>query len=213
MDWISKWSQTFKKQKEVTEITVGGKRFGMINGRFQPFHKGHQEIVNEIMLEGLIPIIVLGSSNPDRDKLKNPLTYAQRKELVRLVFPNMPIVFIYGTDYDNWDMWYDNLMKELRKELKRNFDEISDDMKDEIIIFHNNKEVDCTDFEFKGTQYRNAWYTDIFDDNGWVTQEVKFVKRDDISIDSNARDIRDNLEGLKHLMDARIYNKLKEWGW
>ena len=53
----------------------------------------------------------------------------------------------------------------------------------------------------------------FFDDEGFETQEVAFVKRDDIKIDSNARDIRDNLENLKHLLDARIYKQLKKWGW
>ena len=59
-------------------------KFGMFIGRCQPFHKGHTEIINEILLAGLTPIIVLGSSNDDRDRLKNPLTYAQRKELISL---------------------------------------------------------------------------------------------------------------------------------
>lgn len=189
------------------------KRFGLINGRFQPFHKGHQEIVNEILLSGLIPIIVLGSSNHDRDRGKNPLTYAQRKELIRLVFPNIPVVFIYGMDFTNWDEWYRNLEIELEKEIFKNYDSLNGQLKDNIVIFHNDKEVDMTSFEFKGKHYTDTWYTQIFEDEGFETREVAFVKREDIKIDSNARDIRSNLEGLKHLLDARVYYKLKEWGW
>lgn len=203
----------FFGKEETTEVIAPPKRFGLINGRFQPFHRGHQEIVNEILLEGLTPIIVLGSSNHDRDKGKNPLTYAQRKELIRLVFPNIPIVFVYGRDFSNWDEWYSNLMTEVAQVLSKEFDESVVDLTESIVIFHNNKDVDVTSFDFRGKRYENTWYTDIFDDTGFETQEVAFVKREDIKIDSNARDIRENLEGLKHLLDARVYMKLKEWGW
>jgi len=192
------------------------KKFGLINGRFQPFHKGHQEIVNEIMLDGLIPIIVLGSSNRNRDKLKNPLSYSQRKKLIRKVFPNVDIVFVYGIDYENWDEWYDQLMIKLSVVLTQEFDDNYGDiqtLRDSIVIYHNDKQVDRTSFEFRTKAYHNTWYTEIFSDEGFETREVAFVSRDDIKIDSNARDIRHNLEGLKHLLDARIYVQLKDWGW
>lgn len=190
------------------------KKFGLVNGRFQPFHRGHQEIINEILLDGLTPIIVLGSSNYSRNKLKNPLTFAQRKELIRLIYPNTPIVFVRGVDYESWDEWYASLIFNIGKTLAHEFDRDKYlPLQDDVIIFHNNKHADRTCFEFKQKQYMTTWYTDIFDDEGFETQEVRFVKREDIKIDSNARDIRDNLEGLKHLLDARVYFRLKEWGW
>jgi len=189
------------------------KRFGLINGRFQPFHIGHSAIINEILLEGLTPIIMLGSSNVTRDKTKNPLTYAQRKELIRLVYPNIPIVFVRGIDRHNWDDWFEGFIDSTTDVLFKEFDEHDIDIRDEVIIYHNDKEVDKTSFEFKGKAYHNTWYTEIFEDEGFETREVKFVKRDDVKIDSNARDIRENLEGMKHLLDARVYFKLKEWGW
>jgi len=188
------------------------KKFGLVNGRFQPFHRGHQEIINEILLDGLIPIIVLGSSNHNRDIGKNPLTYAQRKELIRLVYPNIPIVFVRGIDTPDWDEWYSGLVGEVQEVLYREFDE-EVDVKDSIIIYHNNKEVDRQSFEFQDKAYYRTWYTQIFNDEGFETRDVLFVRRTDIKIDSNARDIRDNLEGMKHLLDARVYFKLKEWGW
>jgi nicotinamide mononucleotide adenylyltransferase len=188
-------------------------KFGLINGRFQMPHKGHMEIFNEILLDGLIPIIVLGSSQKNRNKLKNPLTFKQRKDLIRLVYPNTPLIFIYCIDFDDWDDWYDNLIKEITKELSRNYDDKILPLQDNITVYHNNKEVDKTTFTFKGKTYTDTWYTDIFGDDGFKTKEVAFVKREDIKIESNARDIRNNLEGHKHLLDARIYYKLKEWGW
>lgn len=190
------------------------KKFGLINMRAQPFHKGHEEIINEILLDGLTPIIVLGSSNHERDLKKNPLSYAQRKELIRLVFNNTPIVFVRGVDYDSWDKWYIELIKNVGKTLTHEFDRSREqDLRDDVVVYHNNKEVDKTSFLFNNKQYSNEWYTVIFDEEEFETREVKFVKRTDVKIDSNARDIRDNLEGLKHLLDSRVYFKLKEWQW
>jgi cytidyltransferase-like protein len=187
-------------------------KYGMFIGRCQPFHKGHQEIINEILLEGLIPIIVLGSSNDNRDKHKNPLTYAQRKELIRTVFPNVSIVFIRGIDYENWDEWFHELTNSIKTTLKNEFD-ATGNLLDDIILFSHNKEVDRTTFSFNSKEYTNTFYTDIFVDQGFKLKQIEFVKRTDVKIDANARDIRDNIEGMKHLLDARIFWKLKEWLW
>ena len=188
------------------------KKFGIFNGRLQPFHMGHQAIINEILLDGLTPIIVLGSSNENRDRDKNPLSFSQRKQLIRQVYPNTHMIFVFGEDYSNWDEWYDNLITAIEKEMYRNYDRHID-LKEECVIYYNEKEVDRTDFVFRNEMYCNTWYTDIFRNEGFDRQEVKFVKREDIKINSNARDIRHNLEEMKHLLDARVYFKLKEWGW
>jgi len=188
------------------------KKFGLFIGRCQPFHKGHQEIINEILLEGLIPVIVLGSSNDNRNKLKNPLTFAQRKELIRLVFPNVPIIFVRGIDYENWDNWYEHINQEIFVTLHKEID-YNGDIKNDIILFSHNKEVDRTTFTFKNKIYENTFYTDIFVNDGIELKQIEFVKRTDVKIDANARDIRDNIEGMKHLLDSRVYFKLKEWLW
>lgn len=188
------------------------KKFGMFIGRCQPFHKGHIEIINEILLDGLTPIIVLGSSNDNRDKLKNPLTYAQRKELIRLVFPNTPIVFIRGLDFNDWFDWFYGLIGNIEQTLYEEFD-YSDDIKKDIILYSHNKEVDRTSFSFNNKEYNNTFYTDIFEEYGIKLTQVEFVKRTDVKIDANARDIRNNIENMKHLIDSRCYFKLKEWNW
>lgn len=196
----------------ISAIDKNKPKYGLFVARAQPYHKGHQEIINEILLDGLTPIIVLGSSNEDRDKLKNPLTYAQRKELIRLTLPNVPIVFVRGMDYENWDNWWVNLQQEIFNTLYKEFD-YNGVLNDDIVLYSHNKEVDRTSFSFNGRLYENTFYTDIFIDQGFNLREVEFVKRNDVKIDANARDIRDNIEGLRHLLDARIYCKLKEWGW
>lgn len=187
------------------------KKFGLFIGRCQPFHKGHQEIINEILLEGLQPIIVLGSSNIERDRQKNPLTYDQRKEIIRLVFPNTPIVFVRGLDFKDWTKWYEFTLKEIKETFFKEFD--YNIKKSEIVLFKHNKEVDRCSFEFKNKKYKNTFYTDIFKDEGFKLKQVKFVTREDIKINVNARDLRKNLKDYKHLLDARVYFKLKEWEW
>lgn len=189
------------------------RKFGIFILRGQPFHKGHQEIINEILLDGRVPIIILGSSNHDRDRSKNPLTYAQRKELVRLVFPNVNIVFVRGIDYSDWTTWYNKLIQEIKETLYKEFDVEYTDLSDIAKLYSHNKEVDRQSFIFNGIEYTNTFYTEIFKDQGFGIQQVVFVNRIDVKIDVNARDIREDLEGRKHLMDARVYNKLKEWNW
>jgi len=200
------------ENKSYDETKKPKKKFGLFIGRCQPFHKGHQEIINEILLEGLTPIIVLGSSNDDRDRFKNPLTYAQRKELIRLIYPNIPIIFIRGVDYSDWDMWFSNLTNDIGDTLHKEID-YNGDIVNDIVLFSHNKEVDRTSFTFNNKKYKNTFYTDIFRDRGIVLKQVQFVKRTDVKINANARDIRENIEGMKHLLDARVYFKLKEWLW
>jgi len=70
-----------------------------------------------------------------------------------------------------------------------------------------------TTFEFNGNTYQNTFYTDIFKDSGFNMKPIEFVDRSDFKIDSNASDIRSDIEGFKHFLDARIYHKLKTLGW
>lgn len=60
-------------------------QYGIIIGRFQPLHLGHQTIINEIINDGLQPIVLIGSSN--KKDVKNPLSYVQRARLIQMVYP------------------------------------------------------------------------------------------------------------------------------
>jgi cytidyltransferase-like protein len=180
-------------------------RYGVYIGRFQPLHLGHQAVINEILLDGLIPLIVLGSSNEDRNKEKNPLSFKERVELIDLVYPETDIHFISSYDYPNWTDWYNELGYLIIDGTKRH--------KDELIIYYNEKEADRCSFECNNKTYKNTFYTDIFKDEDFKMKKIKFPSYDDIYINANARDIRANLEDKKHLLDARVYKKLKEWGW
>lgn len=180
-------------------------KYGMILGRFQPFHYGHQHIVNEVLLDGLTPIIFIGDDSGD-NKTRNPLSYFQRKELIQLIYPNTEIIFIQLYDKNNWTDWFDSIGHLAVGHSGRH--------RHELMLYYNNKEQDRYDhFEAYGKEYINKFYTEIFKDNGVKTKQVKFVERNDITINADATNIRDDIESFKHLLDARIYHKLKEWGW
>ena len=81
-------------------------------------------------------------------------------------------------------------------------------------LFYHNKPEDCySTFECNGKKYENSFYTEIFRNYGFSMKEVEFVERSDIHIDADAKNIRENFEAFKHLMDGRNYWTLKGWGW
>jgi nicotinamide mononucleotide adenylyltransferase len=179
-------------------------KYGLMIGRLQPFHFGHQHIVNEIMLDGLRPLIAIGSINNNRDVTKNPLSFQERKDLIQTLYPTeVDIVGLY--DFADWTDWFENVVRAIEF--------VALAKPEDVTLYYHNKEVDRTTFEFRGKVYENTFYTEIFKEAGFNMKKIEFVDRKDFMIDSNARDIRSDIEGFKHFLDARIYHKLKQKGW
>ena len=59
-------------------------KFGILIGRFQPLHAGHQSTINEIMHDGLTPVVLIGSSGAVDEK--NPFSYAERALLINEIY-------------------------------------------------------------------------------------------------------------------------------
>lgn len=55
---------------------------GLFIGRFQPFHKGHEKVINDILNKEDEIIIAIGSAQ-DSYSLENPLTAGERYEIIR----------------------------------------------------------------------------------------------------------------------------------
>ncbi len=181
------------------------KKYGLILGRFMPLHYGHQHIVNEVLLDGLTPLILLGDDDGANPK-RNPLSFEQRKELFKLIYPNTELIILPIHDRNNWTDWFDDVGHTVIGNSGRRVEE--------VILYYNNKEQDRYDhFEAYGKEYTNDFYTQIFKDNDVDTKQVEFVERNDITINADATNIRKDIEAYKHLLDARIYHKLKEWKW
>lgn len=181
------------------------KEYGLIIGRFQPFHYGHQHIINEVLLDKKIPIIVMGNDYGKRPD-KNPLSIQQRQELIKLIYPNVEILFEWVGDNPDWNIWWNDMGLAVIGSSGR--------QKNQVTLYYNNKESDrYNQFEVLGKEYINEFYTKVFEDNGIKTKQISFVERTDIKVDAHATNIRDDFEQFKHLIDARVYWKLKEWGW
>ena len=176
--------------------------YALILGRFQPFHFGHQHIVNEALLDGKKPIILIGSTNEDRDLKNNPLSFEERKEIIETIYPNNEVIILSLNDYLSWDDWFRVILTKI------NLITTSDN----VTFYYFNKEVDRCDFIFNDKEYKNEFYTVLFEDL-YNMKEIDFYKQEGLKVDSNARDIRENIEKFKHFLDARIYWKLKNKGW
>ena len=184
-------------EKEVDILIKLSKRYGVIMGRFQPFTLGHQSIVNDIILDGRIPIIILGSSNVTDDK--NPFSYNERVELIRKVYP-FGCKFIKSNDYENWDLWFE--------EIENNLDYMAN--RNQIKFYSHSKDIDkYSTIYFKDKVYKDVNYIDIFKDEGYEVKDLDEFK----GLDGNtihASDIRRSEEIAKRNLDARIYMHIKK---
>lgn len=60
--------------------------FGIVIGRFQPFHLTHQKLIEYSLTLAEKTIVILGSARSASD-VKNPFTPAMREEIIRACFP------------------------------------------------------------------------------------------------------------------------------
>jgi bifunctional NMN adenylyltransferase/nudix hydrolase len=90
-------------------------KFAFLIGRFQPFHLGHKHLI-DVGLERAEKVIVLvGSSNIARS-IKNPWTFAERKEMILAAYPNGNVVVEPCPDITgNDDKWLGNVHANVSK--------------------------------------------------------------------------------------------------
>lgn len=74
--------------------------FGIVIGRFQPFHLAHQKLIKTALSLAEKVIVILGSARSASD-VKNPFTPAMREEIIRACFPDETdrLVFRAVRDY------------------------------------------------------------------------------------------------------------------
>ena len=129
-------------------------KYGVIIGRFQPFHKGHEYVVKSIIERGYKPFIFIGFPNVKNEK--NPLSFERRKELIEMIFDDVIIEPL--EDNPNWDIWYEGIIKKLKKHVGN---------LEEVTFFIHIKPNDLDTFTFKGKKYKNVHYVKIFEDEGF----------------------------------------------
>lgn len=170
------------------------KKFGAVVMRAQPFHKGHQFIVDQIIADGLEPIVILGSVQ-SKITSKNPYTYLQRKIMVGKVYPRIHIMGI--KDYYSYDEWLDQLQANLDYCTQRN--------PQNVTMYLNEKEEDLHDFTFQDVDYTEKSYCIMYDIMGMKT---KSVPASNVAI--RATSIRNDLEKHKKYLDAAVYTYIKD---
>ena len=76
-------------------------------GRFQPFHNGHLALLNHALATAEQVIVVIGSAHQARTP-KNPFTWKERADMVKLALPEVDrarITFLSLRDFYNEDRW------------------------------------------------------------------------------------------------------------
>lgn len=68
---------------------------GLICGRFQTFHKGHEKLVNTGLLLCDRLLILIGSSQECGTE-RNPYNITTREKMLRMVYDDNPHIMIYG---------------------------------------------------------------------------------------------------------------------
>ena len=168
-------------------------KYGIFVGRFQPFHIGHQHVIDKIKADGLIPIIIKGSAQ-EFGTAKNPFHPLECMEMIELVNPDITILTL--DDVDCWDEWFNKLKKGI--ELM-----VTDDLSSTTIYLHDKIE-DLQDFTFRGIDYTDESYSKLYEVDGMHTTKLAIS---DIQI--RAKSIREDLEGNKHFLHPAVYDYLK----
>jgi len=79
----------------------------LVIGRFQPFHIGHEFLINIALKENDSVTVAIGSSQESRTG-KNPFSYNERKKMVQSCFKGIKI--ISSKDFESDEEWADDLM-------------------------------------------------------------------------------------------------------
>jgi hypothetical protein len=170
--------------------------YGLFLGRCQPFTNGHNETIQDIIRDGKIPIIILGSINKLDEK--NPLSFEVRKHLIRLIYGNS-VIIVGAEDKPDWTEWYQGI-KDIIVGLGIT--------KAQITLYSHSKPEDKLDFEYNGKKYENEWYTQIFRDNGVAVKNLDEVVCS-LGETIHASDVRRCENIAIRNLDARIYIELK----
>lgn len=147
--------------------------YGVVIGRFQPFHLAHQDLITHSLSVAEKTIVVLGSARSAPD-VKNPFTPAMREEIIRACFPEdeKRLIFRAVRDYPyNDHVWTAEIQNVVR--------EIVEDEESE----KKNQRVALVGF-FKD---RSSYYLNLFPQ--WTFEE--FYGSDKKLLGINATQIRE----------------------
>ena len=167
--------------------------YGIVIGRFQPFHLAHQELIQHAISLCERVIVILGSARSASD-VKNPFTPKMREEMIRKCFPKENLEFRAVRDYPyNDHIW--------TTEIQNTVNQITEEDGD------NNAKIAIVGF-FKD---RSSYYLNMFPQ--WEFEE--FFRPDKKFLSISASRIRENyfsgVDEWKQDVPAEVANYLDEF--
>jgi len=188
-----------EKFKEVIMYTP--QHFGVFLGRMEPFHNGHNSVIQQIIRDGLTPVIILGGANKFDDR--HPLNIVERNKLIQHIYPPHQVRVLAINDYDDWDEWYNEVIKVLDFALHDN---------STYTIYSHEKSEDAKSFKFQGKVYENESHNILFTSND-IPVKLLPAYHDREGDVVSATQIRANEQYARNHLDARVYKQLKNLQW
>ncbi len=154
--------------------------YGIVIGRFQPFHLAHQDLINHALTLSEKVVIILGSARSAPD-VKNPFTPAMREEIIRASYPkdSENLIFRAVRDYPYndhvWTAEVQNIVNQIVEDDDKEHEKIAmvgffkDKSSYYLNLFPqwNFEEFYCADkqnLKINGTQIREKYFAE---DESW----------------------------------------------
>jgi len=182
-------------------INMKQQHFGIFVGRCQPFHNGHNSVIQQIIRDGLTPVILLGGSNKSDER--HPLNSLERAALINEVYTAKQVRILTINDYEDWDVWYSQVINLLEFALPND---------SRYTIYSHEKSEDLKSFEFQGRHYENESYNILFTTNDIPVKLIPAYHDREGNVVS-ATQIRADERYARNHLDARVFNKLKDKQW
>ncbi|HIH43182.1 TPA: adenylyltransferase/cytidyltransferase family protein [Candidatus Woesearchaeota archaeon] len=175
-----------KKTKKINNNNI--KSFGLFIGRFQPFHLGHLRDVKKALSKVDFLIILIGSAQHKRE-VRNPLSAAERKRMIRTALTAARIqqakyAICQVNDLGNHNLWVENIIRTINR-IKR---------------------IDDTSLIFVGTESSGHFTARLLAKKGYNIIKLKLLRG--ISGTKIRRLIREN-KRWQHLVPKSIVKEIK----
>ena len=171
-------------------------KYGVFIGRFAPFHLGHAAVIDEIIADGLIPYVIVGSANVLDER--TPYSVDDRASIVKAHYgTSIGIRHADDNDY-SWSKWWESIVSSLGFPLES------------IVLYVNAKPVDrIPEISIDGVIYVNMqWWEAIESHYGVRTKQQTWAALRGITV--SATDIRRDFRAQRHWLSKHTYRFL-EW--
>jgi cytidyltransferase-like protein len=90
-------------------------KHGLAVMRAQPFHRGHESLIDKMIEDCSHITIILGSMAESRT-LKNPFSFEERQSMIKNIYPKQKNTNIFGlVDIPNDDEWSDYVINNVKE--------------------------------------------------------------------------------------------------